>query len=84
MTTFIGIICGLIIGWLLMVNHDTTRRLYAVTEALELEQESRRLVEAQLAEQAREAEIRFAICRAKTLRPFGEEYVRPYSLITKN
>ena len=73
MTTFIGIICGLIIGWLLMVNHDTTKRLAAVTKALELERESGRLTKAHLAD-----------CRARTLRPFGDEYVRPYSLITKN
>ena len=84
MTTFIAIICGLTIGWLLMVNHDTTRRLAVVTAALELEQESRRLAEAQLAEQTRETEVRFAICRARVLQPFGDEYVRPYSLITKN
>ena len=84
MTTFIGIICGLIIGWLLMVNHDTTKRLAAVTKALELERESGRLTKAQLAEQIMEMEVRFAICRARTLRPFGDEYVRPYSLITKN
>ena len=77
MATFVGIICGLIIGWLLMVNYDTSKRLYATVK--ELEQERQRLVEAQthLADTARE----LAICSAP---PFGVEYIPPYSLFAKN
>ncbi len=85
MTTFIAIICGLTIGWLLMVNHDTDRRLRRATE--ELAEAQRRLVEtdALAAETARELKIVSNMLMAqKTGVPFGDNYVRPYSLLTKN
>ncbi len=92
MTTFVCIICGFIIGWLLMLNHDIERNLRQVEEELT---EARRLnidlrhalaeSDALLAEGAKElAIVSNMLMTQKTGAPFGDNYVRPYSLLTKN
>ena len=91
MTTFIGIVGGLIIGWLLMLNHDTDQRLRQATEEL-TEARSRNIdlshalakTEALATETARQLAIVSSHPQTCKPIPFGDDYVRPYSLINKN
>lgn len=91
MTTFIGIVCGLIISWLLMLNYDTEQRLRQKIEEL-TEARSRNIdlshalaeTEALATETARQLKIVSSLPQTCKPIPFGDDYVRPYSLINKN
>ena len=77
MTTFIGIICGLIIAWLLLTAWAMQQEVRRTTEELAA-------ARAQLTKLRRELTLAHALLEAEKRKPFGSNYVQPFSILSRN
>ena len=77
MATFIGIICGLIIVWLLLTVWAMQQELRRTTEELAA-------ARSQLIRLRRELTLSHALLEAEKRKPFGSNYVQPYSILSRN
>lgn len=77
MATFIGIICGLIIVWLLLTVWAMQQELRRTTEELAA-------ARSQLTKLRRDLTLSHARLEAEKRKPFGSNYVQPYSILSRN
>ena len=77
MDVFIGFCCGLIIVWLLLVNWETRDDLRRTTEELA---EAHRTIR----KMRRQLDLSASLLESERRKPFGSDFVRPYSIFSRN